>query len=217
MVSHLFYYQLALLALVWLFVMLHVAGSHRGTLSAPPATLIKPKRTRSTEPKAFEGLTHKPHCALCERDDRAAQSASASGTARLPCPRRTDAPGRLTHRCTFVRSAIVTIVAGWSWTTCGPMAIPMAAPGGSSHCTSCNGLLFGDPWHPLPRQTSRGRAHRARAAPAWRRGWAFGPPLGCFEVAPNTVLHWLVEAAEQLRAFSASFLCERARAPAATR
>jgi IS1 family transposase len=28
-----------------------------------------------------------------------------------------------------------------------------------------------------------------------------------FEVAPTTVLHWLVEAAEQLRAFSAYFLC----------
>ena len=29
-----------------------------------------------------------------------------------------------------------------------------------------------------------------------------------FEVAPNTVLQWLVEAAEQLRAFSAPFLCD---------
>jgi IS1 family transposase len=29
-----------------------------------------------------------------------------------------------------------------------------------------------------------------------------------FEGAPNTVLHWLVEAAEQLRAFSAYFLCD---------
>jgi hypothetical protein len=29
-----------------------------------------------------------------------------------------------------------------------------------------------------------------------------------FEVAPNTVLQWLVEAAEQLRAFSRSFLCD---------
>jgi hypothetical protein len=28
-----------------------------------------------------------------------------------------------------------------------------------------------------------------------------------FEVEPNTVLQWLVEAAEQLRAFAASFLC----------
>src|SRR5919201_4954347 len=29
-----------------------------------------------------------------------------------------------------------------------------------------------------------------------------------FEVAPNTVLDWLIEAAEQLRAFSAYFLCD---------
>src|SRR5207244_13199368 len=29
-----------------------------------------------------------------------------------------------------------------------------------------------------------------------------------FEVDPNTVLHWLVEAADQLRAFSAYFLCD---------
>ena len=29
-----------------------------------------------------------------------------------------------------------------------------------------------------------------------------------FEVEANTVLHWLVEAAEQLRAFAAHFLCD---------
>jgi hypothetical protein len=29
-----------------------------------------------------------------------------------------------------------------------------------------------------------------------------------FEVDPNTVLHWLVEAAEQLRAFARDVLCE---------
>jgi hypothetical protein len=29
-----------------------------------------------------------------------------------------------------------------------------------------------------------------------------------FEIDPNTVLHWLVEASEQLHAFSAYFLCE---------
>ena len=52
MVSPLFYYQLALLALIWLFVMLHRSWPRR---SAPPttapATSVKPKR--STEPKAF--------------------------------------------------------------------------------------------------------------------------------------------------------------------
>ena len=37
MVSHLFFYQLALLALVWLFVMLHLAGLSRGAPIAPTA------------------------------------------------------------------------------------------------------------------------------------------------------------------------------------
>src|SRR5512132_3712704 len=60
MVSHLFYYQLALLALVWLFVMLHVTESRRGTPIPPTATPITPKRTRSHEPQPFAGLTHKP-------------------------------------------------------------------------------------------------------------------------------------------------------------
>jgi hypothetical protein len=38
-------------------------------------------------------------------------------------------------------------------------------------------------------------------------GLGIRAPARVFEVAPNTVLHWLVEAAEQLRAFSAYFLC----------
>jgi len=39
MVSHLFSYQLALLALVWLFVMLHGAASRREAPSPPPPPL----------------------------------------------------------------------------------------------------------------------------------------------------------------------------------
>ena len=66
MVSHLFSYQLALCVLVWLFVMLHVTWSKPG-LPTPPVP-AKPKRNRSNEPKAFEGLTKKPPCALCERE-----------------------------------------------------------------------------------------------------------------------------------------------------
>src|SRR5262249_48274050 len=66
MVSHLFYYQLALCVLVWLFVMLHVTWSKPG-LPTPPVP-AQPKRNRSNEPKTFEGLTKKPHCTLCERE-----------------------------------------------------------------------------------------------------------------------------------------------------
>src|SRR5256712_10110960 len=38
-------------------------------------------------------------------------------------------------------------------------------------------------------------------------GLGIRPAAGVLEVAPNTVWQWLVEAAEQLKAFSASFLC----------
>jgi hypothetical protein len=69
MVSPLFYYQLALLASLWLCVMLHLSWPRRSAIPpTAPATPITPKRKRSTEPKAFEGLTHKPHCALCEQE-----------------------------------------------------------------------------------------------------------------------------------------------------
>jgi len=59
MASHLFYYQLALLAILWLFVMLHVTWSKPG-LTTPPVP-AQPKRKRSSEPKSFAGLTHKPY------------------------------------------------------------------------------------------------------------------------------------------------------------
>jgi len=86
MVSHLFYYQLALLAILWLFVLLHVTWSEPGLTT--PAVPAQPKRNRSPEPKPFAGLTHKPPCALCDQE--------AGETAPAP-PRRPD-PMPPTHR-----------------------------------------------------------------------------------------------------------------------
>jgi hypothetical protein len=69
MVSPLVYYPLVLLAIIWLFVMLHLSWPRRSTTPTPTSAMpITPRCKRSTEPKAFEGLTHKPPCALCERD-----------------------------------------------------------------------------------------------------------------------------------------------------
>ena len=39
-------------------------------------------------------------------------------------------------------------------------------------------------------------------------GWGMRVTARVFEVDPNTVLQWLVEAAEQLQAFSCYFLCD---------
>jgi hypothetical protein len=63
MVSYLVFYSLVLYALMWLFVILSLTWPKRSrTAPAAPAALqpLQSKRHRSNEPKAFEGLTHKP-------------------------------------------------------------------------------------------------------------------------------------------------------------
>ena len=77
MVSHLFFYQLALIALVWLFfLLLYAWPSDRARRPHPPAP-IAPRRQRSNDPTAFAGLTQKPHCALCAQDVPPPQAPSA--------------------------------------------------------------------------------------------------------------------------------------------
>ncbi len=71
MVSSLFDYQLVLVALVWLFMMLHLAWSSQAAMSHPRPAEPEPithKPKRSTEPKPFAGLTQRPPCALCEQE-----------------------------------------------------------------------------------------------------------------------------------------------------
>jgi len=69
MVSHLFFYQLVLLALAWLFMMLHYSWpSDRTAEGQRPLQPIQPPRKHSKEPKPFAGLTQKPLCAACEQD-----------------------------------------------------------------------------------------------------------------------------------------------------
>ena len=114
MESHLFFSQLVLVALIWLFIIVHLPWPLRAV--TVPAALTQPKprkptRSRSIELKPFEGLTHKPSCVLCERETAPPQAPPPVPPA--PCPRRTDAPIPWTPRCTFVPTAIVTIVAGW--------------------------------------------------------------------------------------------------------
>ena len=98
MVSHLFYYQLALLAILWLIVMLHVPWSEPGL--PIPAMPAKPKRKRSTEPQPFAGLTHKPHCALCDQETgETAPTPPRRPDPMLPAHRR-DARGAWGHVAT---------------------------------------------------------------------------------------------------------------------
>ena len=114
---------------------------------------------------------------------------------------------RSTPLDTFVRTAIVTIGAGSVWAICAPTVIPAAAPGASSTVPRVKGYFL---------ETHGTIFHGKHAAVALivrvlaclAEGLGIRATARVFEVAPNTVLQWLVEAAEQLRAFSAYFLCD---------
>ena len=84
---------------------------------------------------------------------------------------------------------------------------PSGGPWRQFHCTSCKGYFLethGTIFH--GKQAAVELIVRVLACLA--EGLGIRATARVFEVAPNTVLHWLVEAAEQLRAFSAYFLCD---------
>jgi len=84
---------------------------------------------------------------------------------------------------------------------------PNGGPWRQFHCTSCTGYFLethGTIFH--GKQAAVERIVRVVACLA--EGLGIRATARVFEVAPNTVLQWLVEAAEQLRAFSAYFLCD---------
>ena len=203
MVSHLFYYQLALFAILWLFVLLHVTWSEPGLTT--PAVPAKLKRKRSTEPQPFAGLTHKPHCALCDQE--------TGETAPAP-PRRPD-PMPPTHRRprtvdTSMHFCPHTACDYRGWLGRNNLRANGHPNGGlwrQFQCTSCEGYFpehHGTIFH--GKQAAVELIVHVLACLA--EGLGIRATARGFEVEANTVLHWLVAAAEQLTAFSAYFLCD---------
>jgi hypothetical protein len=84
---------------------------------------------------------------------------------------------------------------------------PSGGPWRQFHCTSCQGYFLethGTIFH--GKQAAVELIVRVLACLA--EGLGIRATARVFAVAPHTVLQWLVEAAEQLRAFSAYFLCD---------
>ena len=206
MVSPLFYYQLALLALVWLFLMLHLTWPKRSAATTTaPATPIQSKRKRSNEPKPFAGLTTKPPCALCERE--AAHPQPAPPVSPEPMPRTHRRPRTVDtsqHFCPHTGCRYR------GWLGLGNVRANGHPSGGrwrQFQCTSCEGYFLethGTIFH--GKQVAVELIVHVLACLA--EGLGIRATARVFEVDPNTVLRWLVEAAEQLTAFSAYFLCD---------
>jgi hypothetical protein len=208
MIPHHVYYQLAVVGLLWLCVMLHAIWSSRGAVS--PWALAEPvppqcKRKPSNEPKPFEGLTQRPHCAACEYDTTHAQ---------VPPPRRPD-PVPPTNRRPYAidTSRHFCPHAGCDyrgWLRLGNLRAnghPSGGPWRQLSCRSCQGYFretHGTLFH--GKRLSVELIVRVLACLA--EGLGICATARVFEVDLNTVLQWLVEAAGQLHTFSASFLCD---------
>src|SRR5215831_5684891 len=205
MVSHLFFYQLALIALVWLFFLLLYAWPSERARRPHPAAPIALHRPRSTAPKPFAGLTQKPHCALCEQDVPHPQAPSAvRPDPMLPTHRHPRTVETSKHFCPHTGCRY----RGWlGLGTLRANGHPSGGPWRQFHCTVCNGYFpehHGTLFH--GKQVAVELIVRVLACLA--EGLGIRATARVFEVDPNTVLHWLVEAAEQLRAFSCYFLCD---------
>jgi transposase-like protein/IS1 family transposase len=206
MVSHLFFYQLALLTIIWLFIMVHLSWLRpSATNTTTPATPITPKRTRSTEPKAFAGLTHKPHCVLCEQATR--ETAPPPPVPPAPMPPTNRRPRTVETSRHFCPHAECDYRGWLELNNLRANGHPNGGPWRQFHCTSCNGYFLethGTIFHGKQAEVEL----IVRVLACLAEGLGIRATARVFEVAPNTVLAWLVEAAEQLRAFSAHFLCK---------
>ncbi len=207
MISHHVYYQLAILGFLWLCIMLHCGWPSRSTRS--PLRLAEPmphkgKRKCSTEPKPFAGLTQRPHCAACEHDAHHPQG---------PPPMRPD-PMSPTHR----RPRQIDTSRHFcpregcdyrGWLGLGNLRAnghPNGGPWRQFHCAACDSYFpehHGTIFH--GKRVAVELIVRVLACLA--EGLGIRATARVFEVDPNTVQRWLVEAAEQLQAFSAYFLC----------
>jgi hypothetical protein len=205
MVSDLFFCELLLLGLLWLCVMLH--SGWRGGCSAGPqrvSTPAPPPRTRSRDPKPFPGLTYKPPCATCEQ----AAQAPAAPPPPAPPPPITSTRGRprqvdtSQHFCPNPECAYQGRVGLGNLSANGH---PGGGPWRQLHCSACEGYVL---------ETHGTIFHGKRVAvelivhvmACLAEGLGIRGTARVFEIDPNTVLSWLVEAAEQLRAFAQYFL-----------
>ena len=198
------FYQLLLVGLVWLCLMLHVVWpsdrATAGSTTPRPATAA-PKR--SSDLKPFPGLTRRPPCAACEQaHEHVPQPPSCPPPRIVPTRGRPRQVETSQHFCPYPDCAYQ------GWVGLGNLCAnghPSGAPWRQLHCSSCKGYFLETHGTPL----------HGKRVPVDVLVWAVGAlaeGLGIravarvFEVDPNTVLAWLVEAADHATAFSRYFL-----------
>ena len=157
------------------------------------------------DPKPFAGLTRKPDCPACEQEAGVHPSAAAPSA---PPPRIIFTRGRHRHVDTtrhFCPQASCSYHGWVGWGNIRANGHPNGRQWQQLVCLGCRGYFLetlGTPLH--GKQVEPDKLVWAIAALA--EGLGIRAVARVFEVDPNTVLGWLVEAADHLEAFSHSSL-----------
>src|SRR5262249_28707374 len=190
--------------LVWLCVMLQWVWPSAPTAvcpTTPEPTPPVPKRHR--EPKPFAGLTTKPPCDACAHASAPHPQAPSAPPPRIVLTRgRRRQVDTSTHFCPNPACAS----RGWvGWGNLRANGHPSGGPWRQLLCIACRRYFL----------ESLGTIFHGKCASVdlivhvigcLAEGLGIRGTARVFEVDPNTVLQWLVEAADQLWAFSHYFL-----------
>jgi len=162
-----------------------------------------PPRTRSKEPKPFLGLTHKPSCEACTQGVESRREPPCA-----PPPPLVSTRGRQRHVDTAHHFCPDPDCRYGGWLGLGNISSnghPSGGPWRQLYCSRCQGYFL---------ETHGTLFHGKRASvelivrviACLAEGLGIRGTARVFEIDPNTVLGWLVEAAEHLRAFAQYFL-----------
>jgi hypothetical protein len=194
MVSALFFYQLILLALVWLCVMLHWAWPSDPapgcpTTPEPPG----PQSKRHHEPKPFVGLTIKPACDACaHRGDPRPQAPCAAPPRMVMTRGRRRQVDTSTHFCPNMDCTYQ----GWvGWGNLRANGHPNGGPWRQLLCIACR-RYFLESLGTIFHGKSASVDLIVRVIACLAEGLGIRGTARVFEVDANTVLQWLVDAAE---------------------
>jgi transposase-like protein/IS1 family transposase len=185
---------------VGIVFMLLVILSRRLCRGGTTPVATKPPRAKC-DPTPFAGFTRKPDCPICEQD---AESPPTALTPTAPPPRMMFTRGRHRHVDTighFCPQATCAYHGRVGWGNIRANGHPNGRRWRQLVCLSCKRHFLethGTPFH--SKQVEPDKLVWAIAALA--EGLGIRAVARVFESDPNTILGWLVEAADHLEAFS---------------
>src|SRR5215831_30478 len=200
----LFFHELLLLGLLWLCLIWYGVWSRSRSIACQaPHKAAKPPTQGSTAKKPFPGLTHKPLCVACEEAEEPCNQVPPARPALIistrGCPRQVDTQHQFcpNPRCRYY---------GWvGWGNLRANGHPSGGRWRQWYCVRCQSYFL----------ETQGTLFHGKKVPAellvrvvasLAEGLGIRAVARVFEVDPNTVLAWLVEAADQLTAYSRHFL-----------